>query len=587
MLCSGGSDEVITPQQVAAAGSAPRFGNLPVLIARWTTGGLLALAAFTVLSTLYQVARTHNDIPQADEWFSLDLYDRILRQGDALRLLFEPHNEHRLFFPRLVLFSDYLFFGGCGLFDQTIIFATQALETGLFVWLAGQTGAGSTARAALGAVAVVLLFSLYQSENFVWGFQVQFVGVFACASLSCTLFAFGVTGRLGHRSGWASTAGALALVPVATFTMANGLLTGPVLVVLAVIARARRSIVLAAAAVAAAAVAAFSTGYHPGLDPQRESVLDLLVNLPRVLAFAAGYLGNFMRFGATSQIALGGCGLAAVAGVTGIMALRGDRDAGRLSLLGIALFAAGSALATAAGRSGAGLQYIESSRYSTGAAVFWTATLLNAWSVSRRSTVGAVARASACFVMALLLEASWTVQLARGSDMERRAIQYDAMEDAMLLGLHDVPALLAFEEPADKAREMEAVLRRLHLSIFGSRDARLFGRPLSDVEVPGAAPLACAGEFEAAIAAPALGADGVAVAGTSSLRSRLRHPSRVYLVDTGTQVVGFAHTGFGDGRWAGYARARPGAELSAWAMSGAGRPCRLGTIVVSSGSPGG
>ena len=130
--------------------------------------------------------------------------------------------------------------------------------------------------------------------------------------------------------------------------------------------------------------------------------------------------------------------------------------------------------------------------------------------------------------------------------MERRAAQYGAMEDAMLLGFYDLPALRSFVEPVDQAREMEPVLRRLHLSIFGTRDAGLLGRPPSAAAAPGAPPLACAGSFASAIAEPALGADGVAVAGTSGLRSRSGRPGRVYVADGEGRIVGFAHTGVGD-----------------------------------------
>ncbi len=464
-----------------------------------------------------------------------------------------------------------------------MIFVTQSSEVGLFVWLVGRADMGAAARAALGAVAVVLLFSLYQNENFLWAFQVQFVGVFACASLCCTLFACGLAAGPGTRRGAAMTAAAFALVVVSTFTMSNGLLVGPVLVVLAGTARASRWTVLAAAAVAAGAAAGFAFGYHP--DTDRESILDLLIHLPRVLAFAAGYLGNFARFGHASQIALGCWGCAAAIGIAGVLAFRGERDAVRLSLLGIALFAGASALATAVGRSAFGLDGIEASRYSTGAAVFWAATITNAWSISRGTPAAVLGRAAACLAAAILLEASSVGQAARGLEMEVRAVRYDAMEDAMLLGLYDVPALQAFEEPVDKAREMEPVLRRLRLSIFGSREARLVGRPLTEAVAQGAPPLACAGGFSSAAVVPALGTDGVAVSGTSSLRSRLGRPGRIYIVDNGGRVVGFAHTGFEDRRWAGYARARPGATLAAWALSDAGRPCALGSSVVAAPAP--
>ena len=557
----------------------PGLARASRVAARLVTVGLVALAAFVVLSTLYFTVLTHSPVPQADEWHSLALYDSILREGHVLQRLFQPHNEHRLFFPRLVLFSDYRFFGGSGRLDKAVIVSIQALEAGLFVWLVRRAGCGRGARWALGAVVTTLLFSLYQSENFEWAFQVQFVGVFASAALCVTSFALGLDRDRAGRRATVPMAAAGLLALVATFSMANGLLTGLVLVVLAALARARAAILVGTAAVASGLIVAFSIDYQ--LEGRHEGVAELLGHIPRLLAFTAGYLGNFADFGLSSQVAFGAFGLAATAAIAGVMAVGRDRDPARLALLGIALFAVGSAAVTAAGRSADGLGEIASSRYSTGAATFWAATLVNAWSLSLRSRQGAAWRAAACLAGLVLMQACWRDQIPMGIEMERRTVRYDAMEDALLLGLVDEPALAAFDEPVGEVREMAPVLRGLGLSIFAERDAGLIGRPLAEVEAPGGGPMRCAGRFDIALAVPALGLDGVAVSGLSSLRPRLGRPGRVYIVDADRRVVGFAHTGFGDGRWTGYAEARPGTALSAYALSDAGRSCALGSAPVA------
>ena len=556
----------------------PGLARASWIAGRLVTAGLVALAVFVVLSTIYFTVLTHNPIPQADEWHSLALYDSILREGHILQRLLQPHNEHRLFFPRLVLFSDYRFFGGSGRLDKAVIVLIQTLDAGLFIWLVRRAGCGPLARWALGAVVTTLLFSLYQSENFEWGFQVQFVGVFACAALCVTCFAIGLDrARAGGRAAVPMAAAGL-LAVVATFSMANGLLTGIVLVVLAGLARARATVLVGAAALASGLVVAFSVDYR--LENPHEGVAELLGHLPRLMAFAAGYLGNFANFGLSSQVELGTFGLAATAAIAGVMAVRRDRDPARLALLGIALFAIGSAAVTAAGRSADGLEGIASSRYSTGAASFWAATLVNAWSLSLRSPQGAAWRAAACLTGLVLMQACWADQIPMGIEMQRRTVRYDAMEDALLLGLVDEPALAIFEEPVGEVREMEPVLRGLGLFIFAGRNAGLIGRPLAEIEMADAGPMPCAGRFDAALAVPTLGVDGVAVSGLSSLRPRLGRPGRVYIVDADRRVVGFAHTGFGDGRWTGYAKARPGTSLGAYAVSDAGRSCALGSAPV-------
>ena len=545
--------------------------------------GLIGFAAFIVVSTIGFTILSHNAIPQADEWFSFEVYDAMRTDGRVLSHLFQQHNEHRILFPRLVLFSDYLFFGGCGLFDKAVILLVQVLETALFVWLIRQIGAGVAARRGLCAVVTVLFFSLYQSENFQWAFQVQFVGVFACASLCCTLFALGLSADGFGRRSAGLIAAAFLLALVATFSMANGILAGPVLVAMALVARARKWVTISAAAVAAALIVAFSIGYH--IDDSRESAGVLWHHIPRILAFTAGYLGNFARFGIRSQVAFGWVGLAATAVMAGTMLVRRDANPVRLALLGIALFTVGSALTTALGRSVSGMDGIASSRYSTGAATFWAATLVNGWSLSRGMPGGIVVRGAVCAAALFLLEAVAQNQIPTGLIMQERVADYGAMEDSMLLGLIDRPALDVFQEPVDEALAMAPVLRRRDLSIFRGRDAGLIGHPLSDIEAPGLSSLACFGTIGRAEGRPDLGTDGVAVSGTSGLRLRFGRVGRIYLVDRDRRIVGLARTAFGNIAWRGYALAKPGAEITAYAVSDAGRTCRLASVAVSAPAP--
>ncbi len=566
------------------AGAVSRVGSRSLALSglRLTAGlvtcALVALSVLFVLSTLWFTALSHSAIPQADEWNSLALYDTILRQGDALVHLFDRHNEHRLFFPRLVLFSDYLFFGGYGLFDKAVILLVQVLETALFIWLIKQTGAGAAARRGHCALVIVLFSSLYQSENFQWAFQVQFVGIFACASLCCTLFALGLAAGGDDRRSIGLISAAYLLALVATFTMANGILVGLVLVAMAVVARARRAVVSLTIAVAAALILAFSVGYH--LYGRHESAGSLWHHAARGLAFTAGYLGNFARFGIESQVAFGALGLIAMAGIAGLMLVRRDADPTRLALLGIAGFTVGSAFITALG-----MENIASSRYSTGAATFWAAILITGWSLSRGAVGGIAARVAVCAAALFLLEAAAQSQIPLGFAMQDRVAKYGAMEDAMLLGLIDRPALDDTQEPVGSVVAMVPVLRRLHLSIFRGRDAGLIGHPLSEIEAMGLPPLVCFGQFDSAEARPALGPNGVAVSGISGLKLRFGRPGRVYIVDQARRIVGFARTSFEDQGWRGYALAQPGADLTAYAVSDAGRTCRLSSVAVAEPAP--
>ena len=85
----------------------------------------------------------------------------------------------------------------------------------------------------LGAVLVSCLYSAQQYENLISGFQVQFPLVY-CASMAA-LFALLRAEERRRRDGrgWPWIAASIALVGVATYSMSNGLLGWPVLLLAA------------------------------------------------------------------------------------------------------------------------------------------------------------------------------------------------------------------------------------------------------------------------------------------------------------------------------------------------------------------
>ena len=543
------------------------------------SAALVLMALVLTLQSVLVSFSTHGALPQGDEWFSLGVFRSILTGQHVLADLFSQHNDHRIAFPRLILFSDYLFFRGRGDFDVTAIFLMQATLVGLLLILLARTRTAARGRVAVGAMVPLLLFSLRQSENFVWGFQVGFVSVFTLAALAIVIFARALErSRLGEGSGL-TTSIAYGLVAVATFSMSNGMLCGIVLIVMAAVARSSKRHIVGATAITIALIAAFSFRYQLlGGAPLRDAWLHRPL---AVLLYTAAYLGNFLDPDIDAAVFFGACGLLAVGSVLARFALARDRDPIRLALLGIALFTAGSAFLTALGRFSDGIGGAMSSRYATGGALFWCAMLICGWSLSgsSRPTVALALRLGLAGTSLVLLTAIVQVQAPGVLILQDRAFNRSMLENALDQGLVDEPMLTSMDEFPAQVREIMPFLRSRDISIFAGPDAHVFGRPLD--EAGPVDPNPCPGSFESAESSPALGANGVRVSGTIGLHHVVPTSARVYLVDPRRTVVGFASTPFGQPAWSGYTTAALGERLRAFARLGSGRLCEVGTATVS------
>ena len=564
------------PRRRLAALRSCRPGPAAVLAAT-----LVLAATIVAAQTVAESFATHSLLPQGDEWVSLAVFRSVMTGRTVVADMLGQHNEHRILFPRLVLFTDYLVAGGSGRLDLVAIFVTQALTCGLFLHLLAGGATRSPGRVAVGAVVVLLLASLRQSENFTWGFQVQFVGVFAAGSLAASLFAAAIGAARAGRAAGGRTALALAVAGIATFSMSNGLLVAPVLLALAVLGRAPRRMIVAAALATVGLTVAFFDGYEVlGSGSLRAALADDPLRIP---AYAAAYLGNLLDPDMGACLLLGSAGLAWAALAALAAATGRDRDPTRLALLGIMLFTAGSAALTALGRSGDGLGSAMASRYATGAACFWSAVLVHAWSsagVLRRpralqALVGAV---GLVLVVGILKVQAPTVEVMRSLGVARTV-----GGDALLQGFVDDAALRAIDDDPAQVREMLPFLRERRLGVFTDPDAGRLGRPLADAGPVGALP--CPGSLDVARADPALGPDGVAVGGTVRGGAARLATGRILLADAGDRVTGLGATDPGGGGWTGYATARPGADLRAFLRLASGRLCRIGTASVSPPTP--
>jgi hypothetical protein len=203
-------------------------------------------------------------------------------------------------------------------------------------------------------------------ENFTWAYQVQFVQVFLFAAVA-VLTVVVVARR--QSSIWI-TAAALAAV-AASYSMANGLLVWPVVLLLAYALRLglRATGILAAVAV----VTVCSYLWH--FDFTTRGNLSHPIGL---LRYVATYLGSLLRETGTSGAeVLGFAGIAAFALLVVVAwKQRASASIATPAGAGLALFALLTAIETASGRLDKGLSLALSSRYAIASVLFWLGLLV-------------------------------------------------------------------------------------------------------------------------------------------------------------------------------------------------------------------
>jgi hypothetical protein len=155
-----------------------------------------------------------------DQWEVANLFSKLSRGNLSLSDLWVPHNEHRFFFPRIVMLAlgtatrwntiaEMYFIQACLLTTLTALFfafkASPMVRTILFIPVA------------------FLIFSLRQRTDLLWGYQITFAMTQAFGILA--LFALHAS-RHNRRRGLAFM-GALACATIATGSSIQGLLVWP------------------------------------------------------------------------------------------------------------------------------------------------------------------------------------------------------------------------------------------------------------------------------------------------------------------------------------------------------------------------
>ena len=194
----------------------------------WVTKIPLTVAAFLCLfwigTSAYATWSDYVNFPLGDEW-------PYVAMKPSLQTLFTPHNEHRIAVSKILFLIDQNAFEGRGIFNLISVFTFQfvaCLLVSMQIWR--MQSLGEIEKSLLILLCFVLSFWSYNYENLTWGFQHQWTAVL-CISFS----AFAIFLRDPKRA--RNVVLALLCVTLATFSLSNGIISGFVLVVVAVMMR--------------------------------------------------------------------------------------------------------------------------------------------------------------------------------------------------------------------------------------------------------------------------------------------------------------------------------------------------------------
>jgi hypothetical protein len=318
--------------------------------------GLVCLPAFVLVVLLAKYAV---NVPFWDQWELVALFEKWHAGTLGFADFFAQHNEHRVLFPRLIMFGLAVATGWNTLYEVAMNVVLAAL-TFWFLWQILRATFTTVRMKIIAAAAVsAVVFSPLQFENWMWGWQIQwFLNVLGLVVAVWALSTW-------RAKPWARFAVAAIAATVATYSLASGFFVWLVCVPLMWFAKDLRRLIGWWALAAAIVIGSHYIGYvDPSYHPSkliflkeplnfimyflvyagRPLIVDFLLSIPIFVTYAAVYASALVYTFKKHKALL-----------TGVLLPW-------LSLGLYGLFAAGS---TSISRLGFGVEQAYSSRYST------------------------------------------------------------------------------------------------------------------------------------------------------------------------------------------------------------------------------
>ena len=171
----------------------PVFGRLaPTIIFRPIVGKALSvfLGVLPALLLLADIRAFAVNIPFMDDWQFVPLLEKAKNGTLTFRELWAPHDEHRLFLPRIIIIVAMFATGGDYRVQSFITFSVVGVISVCLLWLMVRLNRGRSSTLWTWVLANIALFSPIQFHNWLWPMQFAYFLPYAFLALCfCTLYA--------------------------------------------------------------------------------------------------------------------------------------------------------------------------------------------------------------------------------------------------------------------------------------------------------------------------------------------------------------------------------------------------------------
>jgi len=502
----------------------------------WLSWLVLAGALVTTVAAIRTTVAAYCRIPEADLWL---MPVQVSSQVPLPYWLWSQHNEHRILIPRLILLADYRFFHGRDIFPRVLTLVLLGLEWLALLFALRRFGGlrGDAWRTACGMTGLAV-FCTSQWYNFSSGLQVAFVLVpFAVVCSLVCLLLYRRAAEAQERHAWIYIALASLAAACATYSIANGILIWPVLVLMAAWMRFAKLATAALLAVGAALAASYLYHYH---SPTYHSNPLNAVRAPAAVAkYSLMYLGSPFdwRPHFSHPLLMGIVGVVLAGAVVAIALSNWRQQPVAMLFVALLVFEAGTAVITSLGRLNFGNNQALSGRYETFALGFWMSIGMLVLLRIAQNRAGLVALQVLMLGVMGIAGFHLRVPIRYARD---RALYCNTMSFAILTHVYDPDELRRnFRDPAFLWKLLPA-LQNKGVSVFATRMAHDLNRPLDAAYR--LRPQRCFGSVERVLPVQTQ-APGLRVLGWAWDARTRRVPSQIVLV-SGERIVGYGQPGY-------------------------------------------
>ena len=415
---------------------------------------LTCLAIFLFTATIS--IQSSVAVPFWDQWEFIDTLDKFYSKQLKLIDLLALHHEHRLFFPRIIMLTLAYVSHWNILYEQlTNILLCLAIFLA-FVTLTKHSN--DHFEPLLLPPIAILIFSLCQKDNFLFGWQIAiFLNVLTI------LLAIRALSVYGHRPK-GLILGVLFGV-IATLSFANGLLIWPLGFITLFFVSQHRVITLPIwGAISAIVIGLYMTNFsrHPA-DP--EIIYDLS-KAPLYLVYSFAYLGApLFDHKLVLSVFAGAIGCALM--ISSLIILYRNQVALNkvIPFVILCFYSSASALMSGIGRLGIGVHQSLSSRYSTIALLFWVSIVALLF-LCVKSNSSKIVKVTCPAVITLISILSLNSSARYIDEYKRTSDSLNQGRLALLTQTDDVVDLHTICWSNEFALNQTKILKKYHLSVF-------------------------------------------------------------------------------------------------------------------------